>query len=104
MSRQACNERGGWPDVASSMDTKVAGGVAVDAVDFAGTRSGHRIYEVDGLMFRVDVTRPTAAAEALRDGSWRAFCLTSADVQALLGARELSPEEAYLLEDSASGR
>lgn len=87
------------------MDAKVAGDVAVEAVDFAGrARSESRIYEVDGFLFRVDVAKPTAAAEALREGSWRAFCLTGAEVQALVGARELSPEEAHLLEYSASSK
>ena len=52
-----------------------------------------RVFRVDDHLFRVDVDRPNAPAEALSDGRWRPVVLTVEEVAGLINARELTPEE-----------
>jgi hypothetical protein len=52
-----------------------------------------RIFRVDGHLFRVDVDRPDAPVQVLRDGAWHALVLSTQDLLGLMSAPELTAEE-----------
>ena len=55
------------------------------------------LYEVDGLIFRISLSRPNDWAEVRRGEGWQRVFLTGKDVLGLLGGRALSREEAEAL-------
>jgi hypothetical protein len=52
-----------------------------------------RVFRVDDHILRIDVGKPSAAAQVFRYGRWMPVVLTSEEVLNLTNAQELTPEE-----------
>ena len=53
--------------------------------------SNLRIFQVDRLIFRVDLDAPRTPAQVLRSGSWLETPLPSGDVVLMQNAKEITP-------------
>lgn len=57
-----------------------------------------RVFQVDEHVFRIDIDRPNAPAEMLREGEWVPVVLTADEVKGLIHARELVSDEIEALD------